>query len=112
MKKKVKISRIRWHRWFVTVFKETLTPLGLEVQTEFPVMTDPPAADIVIIRKTGNDWTHDQLEYLPDGVRESRAEHTIIEFKHTESLTDDALFKTGAYRVFYKEHRRLKDHDV
>jgi hypothetical protein len=35
-----------------------------------------------------------------------------LEFKHTESLSDDSFFKTGAYRVFYRIHRKLKDSDV
>ena len=83
---------MRLHRWFGTVFKEILTPLGLEVHTEFPVMADPPEADLVIIRKKTAKWTPEQLGYLPDGLRESRAGHTIAEFKHTESLTDDSFF--------------------
>jgi hypothetical protein len=103
---------MRLHRWFGTVFKEVLTPLGLEVRTEFPVMADPPEADIVIIRKEKAGWTPEQLEYLPDGVRESRAGHTIVEFKYTESLSDDSFCKTGAYRIFYRDHRKLKEHDV
>lgn len=37
-----KSSEIRWHRWFGSWFKETLSPLGIEVHTEFPIMTDPP----------------------------------------------------------------------
>ncbi|MDM8517148.1 hypothetical protein QUF76_13185 [Desulfobacterales bacterium HSG16] len=103
---------IRWHRWFGTVFEEVLTPLGLEVQTSHPVMIDPPEADVVIIRKKGMAWTPEQLEVLPDGVRDSKASHVIIEFKNTESITEESLFVIGGYRVFYKKHRKLKEHDV
>jgi hypothetical protein len=42
MKKKPENSEMRLHRWFGTVFKEILTPLGLEVHTELRVMADPP----------------------------------------------------------------------
>jgi hypothetical protein len=112
MKKKPENSEMRLHRWFGTVFKEILTPLGLEVHTEYPVMADPPEADIVIIRKKTAEWTPEQLGYLPDGVRQSTAGHTIIEFKHTESLSNDSFLKTGTYRIFYRDHRKLKDSDV
>ncbi|MCP4350575.1 MAG: hypothetical protein GY795_34340, partial [Desulfobacterales bacterium] len=111
-KKKPKKNEIRWHRWFGTVFKETLTPLGLEVHTEFPVMTDPPLADVVIIRKKDTDWTPDQFRNLPDGVRDSMAGHIIIEFKHTESLNDDLFCKTFGYRAYYKENRKVKNDDI
>ncbi len=112
MSKKNETSEIRMHRWFGTVIKEVLTPLGLEVLPGHPVMVDPPVADVVIIRKKEKAWTREQLEYLPEGVRDSKTAHVIIEFKNTESLTDDSLFITGAYGVFYKRHKKLKDRDV
>ncbi len=63
-----------WHRWFGNLFKEALTPLGIEVKTEFFVMTDPPSADIVIIRKPMKEWTKEQSFFLPDGKeQQSRA---------------------------------------
>lgn len=101
-----------WHRWFGSLFKEILTPLGLDVQTEMFVMTDPPRADVVIIRKPVKEWTKEQLMFLPDGIRDSRAGHVIIEFKHTESLDKDTFCKVLGYRVFYKQHYKLKDHEV
>lgn len=112
MNDKTEKPEIRWHRWFGTVFEELLIPLGLDVQTEHPVMIDPPEADVVIIRKSGMGWTPEQLEALPDGIRDCNASHIIIEFKNTESLTEDALFVTGGYRVFYKQSRGLKDHEI
>ncbi len=77
-RKKRETFTIRWHRWFGIVFKEVLIPRGLDVQTEYPVMLDPPVADVVIIRKKGAAWTPGQLEHLPDGVRDSKAAHVII----------------------------------
>ena len=71
-------------------------------------MSDPPEADIVIIRKRGPEWTTEQLRFVPDGLRESRASHIIIKFKFTESLTEDAFFRTGGYGSFYKRHRELR----
>ncbi len=70
MKEKPEIPSAGWHRWFGNFFKEA--PLDVEVYTDFPVMTDPPRADIVIIRKTQNEWTLEQSLFLPDGVRESK----------------------------------------
>jgi len=107
-----KSSRTKWHRWFGNLFKISLTPLGVDVQTDFAVMTDPPEADIVIIRKEQADWTPEQLKYLPDGIRDSRAVHIIAEFKFTESVNEDAFFQTAGYRIFYKFAQNLKNEDL
>jgi len=101
-----------WHRWFGNMFKEMLTPLGLEVHTEFFVMTDPPRADVVVIRKPLREWTKEQLMFLPDGIRDSRAAHVLIEFKHTESLDRNTFCKSLGYWIFYKLHHKLEDHEV
>jgi hypothetical protein len=64
-----------WHDWFGNLFKVSLIPTGLDVETDVPVMKKLPEADIVIIRRSGTKWTKDQLKYLPDGIRQTRAKH-------------------------------------
>ncbi len=81
-------NEIRWHRWFGDSLKEILSPLGITVHTGFPIMTDPPEADIVILRKPDPSWTPEQLRFMPDGLRQCKAQHILIEFKYTESLND------------------------
>jgi len=105
-------SRKPWHRWFGNFFRIPLTPLGLEVHTGYEVMAGPPEADVVIIRKGRKAWTRKQLEFLPDGIRECAAAHIVIEFKHSESVNEDAFFQTAGYRHFYKSSNRLKDEDM
>jgi len=102
----------RWHRWFGNLFKISLVPLGIDVQTDYDVMTDPPEADIVIIRKEQSDWTPEQLKYLPDGIKDCSAEHILIEFKFTESVNEDVFSKTTGYRIFYKLNKELKNEEL
>jgi len=104
-------SQKPWHRWFGNFFKIPLKPLGLEVHTGYEVMTGPPEAD-VLIRKRRKAWTRKQLKFLPDGIRESDAAHVVIEFKHSESVNEDAFFQTAGYRHFYKSSNRLKNEDM
>ena len=111
-KKSKSTKNEQWHRWFGDLFKISLTPLGIDVKTDFPVMTDPPKADVVIIHKNKKDWTHEQLQFLPDGIRNSKAEHIILEFKYTQSINEDAFFQTAGYRIFYKFSHKLKNENI
>ncbi|MEZ4525157.1 MAG: hypothetical protein R2941_04480 [Desulfobacterales bacterium] len=42
------------------LFTELLTPTGVSVLTEFPVMTGSPQADILLLRKKSGKWTREQ----------------------------------------------------
>ncbi|RZN13461.1 MAG: hypothetical protein EF812_07610 [Methanosarcinales archaeon] len=86
-----KSNKTRWHRLFAKLLEELLTPFGITVITEFPVMNDPPEADILILRKNQAEWSKQQLALLPDGIRESKAGHILIEFKYSESVNKKAL---------------------
>lgn len=101
-----------WHRWFGDLFKVSLIPLGLEAETEYPVMKSPPEADVVIIRRKHEKWTEKQLERLPDGIRSTGASHVILELKYTESVNDDAICQTAGYYIFYKRYKELKDDEI
>lgn len=39
---------------------------------------------------------------LPDGIRDCNANHILIEFKYTESLTADAIRQAVSYEYFYR----------
>ncbi len=99
----------RWHRLLGKLLEGLLTPVGISVYTEVPVMSDPPKADILLLTKeTKGKWTPEQMERLPDGIREKKANHILLEFKHTESLSIDPRWQTGMYERLYKSSKGLK----
>ena len=79
-------TSIRWHKLLGRMLEELLTPLNITVLTDISVMTDPPEADILLIRRDLPKWTDDQLCRLPDGIRDTDANHILVEFKFTESF--------------------------
>ena len=102
-----------WHDWFGNLFKVSLIPTGLEVETDVPVMQKLPEADIVIIRRSGTKWTKEQLQRLPDGIRHSQAKHVLIELKYTESINVDAVCQIAGYYKFYKiQHDLTKKREL
>jgi hypothetical protein len=105
-------TNTQWHRLLGKLLEELLTPVGITVYTDFPVMSDPPAADILLLRRQGSRWTSAQRDRLPDGVRDCTARHILLEFKYTESLNEMALRQALAYDTFYKRIQKLKDVDV
>ncbi|MDM8557010.1 hypothetical protein QUF75_19975 [Desulfococcaceae bacterium HSG7] len=102
----------RWHRLLGKLLEELLTPVGIDVSTELPVMADPPEADILLLRREKSKWSAEQSERLPDGVRDSRAGHILIEFKYTESVNLSAFRQTVGYDFFYKRSKNLSDRQV
>lgn len=105
-------SKTRWHRLLGSVLEQLLTPVGITVHTDVPVMSDPPEADIVLLRRHSRTWTPEQLARLPDGIRHSRASHILIEFKYTESVNEDALLQILGYDTFYKRAKHLSAGEV
>ncbi|KPA11698.1 hypothetical protein MHK_008097 [Candidatus Magnetomorum sp. HK-1] len=110
--KKIKPKTL-WHDWFGNLFKVSLIPTGLHVETDVPVMQKLPEADVVIIRRSGHKWTENQLIRLPDGIRHTQAEHVLIELKFTESINTDAICQIAGYYKFYKiQHKLSKISDL
>jgi hypothetical protein len=102
-----------WHDWFGNLFKVSLIPTGLDVQTDVPVMKKLPEADIVIIRRSGTKWTKNQLQRIPDGIRHTRARHVLVELKYTESINTDAICQIAGYYKFYRiQHKLSKKGDL
>ncbi len=64
------------------------------------------------LRKEHCRWTSEQLKRLPDGIRETRARHVLIEFKYTESVREDTFRQIGGYEFFYGSTRNLSPRDV
>ncbi len=102
----------RWHTLFGALLDSVLTPVGVEVLIDLPVMKTPPEADIVLLRRDSPAWTPEQQAVLPDGIRDNRAGHVILEFKYTQSLTEQALRQAVGYDYFYRESQSLTAHDV
>jgi hypothetical protein len=60
-------------------------------------ISNPPRVDVLILRQADTAWTAEQLERLPDGIRQSTASHILLEFKYTQSVNDDVLIQSLAY---------------
>jgi hypothetical protein len=105
-------NKTLWHRLLGSVLEELLSPVGIEVYTDLPLMSNPPEADILLLRRATPQWTPAQLERLADGIRHSQASHILIEFKYTESVNDDAWLQTLCYDTFYKRVKHLTANEV
>ncbi|NJN68423.1 MAG: hypothetical protein HC884_17770, partial [Chloroflexaceae bacterium] len=105
---------IDWHHLFGEVLEQVLGPLDIVVQTDVDVSNKPPEIDVLLMRNKAiaPTWTPAQRALLPDGIRERRANHIIIEFKYTESVNQDAVQSLLGYEVFYRRSRSLKTEEV
>ena len=81
--------------------------MGVKVLTDVSVMSEPPKTDILLLRKEHRRWIKAQLERLPDGVRDCRAKHILLEFKYTESINENAFLQALCYDYLYRcTHKR------
>jgi hypothetical protein len=103
----MKKNKTRWHRLLGTLLDELLTPVGISVQCDVKVMVNPPEADILLLRRKTAQWTTEQLIRLPNGIRETKASHILLEFKCTESFNEETLHQTVSYDYFYKSANKL-----
>ena len=92
----------RWHIILGGMLEELLTSVKITVKTDFHIMSSPPKADILLLRRNTRGWTKEQLVRLPDGIRDTKADHILVEFKYTESVNKAAIAQTLAYDTFYK----------
>jgi len=112
MAKKSGSSKIKWHRLLGGLLEELLTPVDILVFTEFAVMSQSPVADILLLRKKRGGWTSEQLQRVPDGIRDTNAKHILIEFKYTESVDEDAFKQLLGYEYFYRSSKNIAAHKV
>jgi hypothetical protein len=66
----------------------------------------------VLLRKERKDWSEEQKNRLPDGIRDCEASHILIEFKYTESVNENALLQALGYDYFYRRTQKLAEHEV
>ncbi|MEM7127631.1 MAG: hypothetical protein AAF702_14960 [Chloroflexota bacterium] len=105
-------EKTSWHPVLGRWFELTWIPSGLTILTETQPVSTPPKMDVLIIRRNTDKWTEEQLGLLPDGVRDSKAGHIILEFKFTESLTKDAFYQVMSYAYWYRITQKLSHEDV
>ncbi len=97
----------KWHTIFATMLRELLTPLQIKVLDEFTVTGE---VDIILIQLLkGEQWTEEQRQYLPDGLRDSRATHLLLEFKYTQSLEEASFRQAIAYDMLYRQLQSNRD---
>jgi hypothetical protein len=101
-----------WHLPFGESLEWDLTPVGVPIYPEALVMSQPPRVDVLIPRQPKTAWTAEQLERLPDGIRQNTASHILLEFKYTESISDNAIIQTLGYDLFYQNSKKLAMDEV
>ena len=85
-----------------------LTPVDIVVESEIQVMSEPPKADVLLLRRWGKQWTEEQRKLLADGVRDRHAHHHLLECKFSESVNESALQQALSYDYFYRQTQQLK----
>jgi len=108
----VKETNMPWHRFLARLLELVLSPFEIEVHSDVSVMTEPPEADILLVRRKTPQWTAEQRARLPDGIRDSEASHILLEFKCTQSFNEQALQQALGYDFFYKQAKKLPHLDV
>lgn len=82
--------------------------MGITVLTEFPVSSQSPEIDILLLRNHRTHWADAQKARLPDGIRDCQASHILLEFKYTESINREAFLQTLSYDTMYQRSQRLR----
>ncbi|RKZ93234.1 MAG: hypothetical protein DRR19_01795 [Candidatus Parabeggiatoa sp. nov. 1] len=101
-----------WHYLFGRLLEKVLGSVNILVYPELSVMSQPPKADVLLLRREGSFWTDEQRKRLPDGVRDSFASNILLEFKYTESLDEKAFQQALCYRTFYQQAKELASEEV
>jgi hypothetical protein len=96
------------HQLLARLLEIVLTPMDIAVESEVPVMSEPPRADVLLLRRRGKAWTAAQRDLLPDGVRDRNAQHHLLECKFSESLNAAAVQQALSYDYFYRQTHQLK----
>ncbi len=107
----MKEKRIPYHRLFCDYMKNIFIPLDLKVETNYPIMKGSPELDVLIINENKN-WTKEQLQYLPDGLRDSTGIYNILELKYTQSVNYKSLCQTITYHVGYLNTNELDRSEI
>ena len=90
----------------------SLANVQVLVAPEASVLKDSPRVDLLLVQRESGRWTDVQRARLPDGVRDSAARHILVEFKNTESVTEDGILQAAAYDLFYRQSQELPKQQV
>ncbi|OAD18627.1 hypothetical protein THIOM_005766 [Candidatus Thiomargarita nelsonii] len=101
-----------WHNILGRLFEFLLTPVKINVSTDVKVVKKLPEADIILLRTDSENWTKEQRERLPDGIRDSKTKYVLIEFKATESLNKNTFIQTSWYEYSYKRSQKISDDEI
>ena len=93
-------GRVLHHQLLGKVLELLLTPVDITVESELRVMSEPPKADVLLLRRHGKQWSEAQRKVLPDGIRDRQARHHLLECKFSESLNENALRQAVSYEYF------------
>ena len=97
---------------FAQALEWDLTPVGVPIFPETVVMSQLPRTDVLILQRQEAAWTAEQLERLPDGIRQSTARYILVELKYTQSISDDTIIQTLADDLFYRKSQNLTTDEV
>ena len=100
--------RVLRHQLLGKLLEIVLTPVDVIVESEIQVMSEPPKADVLLLRRRGKQWSEEQRQLLPDGVRDRNAHHHLLECKFSESVNESALQQALSYDYFYRQTQQLK----
>ena len=100
-------TRVQYHQLLGSGMRLSLAAVQVNVSTESSILSESPRVDILLLRREGTAWTAAQRARLPDGIRDSAAAHILVEFKYTESVTEDAILRAAAYDLFYRQVQKL-----
>ena len=100
-------ARVQYHQLLGSGMQLNLTAVQVLVTTESSILSESPRVDILLLRRQGKAWNEAQRARLPDEVRDSAAAHVLVEFKYTESVTEDGILQAAAYDLFYRQVQRL-----
>ena len=102
-------ARFQSHQVLGRLLHLSLAPVQITVHIEVDLLGESPKADLLLLRREGEEWNAAQRARLPDGVRDNAAGHVLLEFKYTESVNETALAQAVAYDHFYRQAQELPE---
>ena len=102
-------ARFQSHQVLGRLLHLSLAPVQITVHIEVDLLGESPKADVLLLRREGEEWSEAQRARLPDGVRDSAAGHVLLEFKYSESVNETALAQAVAYDHFYRQAQELPE---
>ncbi|MDM8549925.1 hypothetical protein QUF72_07605 [Desulfobacterales bacterium HSG2] len=105
-----KTPKTRWHRLLGRLLEELLIPVGIKVFTELEVMGQSAEGGYSVAEKDAAKMDP-RSTGTPDGIRDSSADHILLEFKYSESVGLSAFrqavgYDAGQIRLFSDEQGR------